>query len=156
MVVALVTFAKLMGGQASHLILYRDVPLWLLRMSCEPQKMPAKTSHIYLAGLNQDLGHVSSQHFKQGLLQPSAVLLAVLCHCRFQSISTILDPPCRNTGVANTHHAEITISDCHHGPSVYSWTREEMLCLLSCLVAHPEDMPEALVRPHLGTVEVAP
>lgn len=58
-------------------------------------------------------------------------------------------------GVANTHHAEIAIRVCHHGPSVNSWTREERLYLLFCLLAHPEDVPEALVRPHLDTNELA-
>lgn len=62
LVVVLVTFTKLMGGQTFHLGFYRDMLLWLLCVSCEPQKIPANTSHIYLAGLNQDLGCVSSQH----------------------------------------------------------------------------------------------
>lgn len=147
-----VTFTKLMGGQTSHLILYRDMLLWLLSMSHEPQKIPARTSHIYLAGLSQDLGHVSSQHSSRDSSSPQQFYWQL---CVTAAVSAILSPPCRNMGVANTHHAEKTISVCHYGPSVNSWTRQERPYLPSCL-PHPEDVPEALVRPHLSTGEAAP
>lgn len=146
---------QIVGRQKSHLILYRDMLLWLLCMSHEPQKIPARTSHVYPAGLSQDMGYVSSRHSSRDSSSLQLFYCQALCHCRFPAVSVILNPLCRNMGVANTHHAEIAISVCHHGPSVNSWTREERLYLLSCL-PHAEDVPEVLVRLHLGTGEVAP
>lgn len=70
----------------------------------------------------------------QGLLQAPGVLMIVLLCCRFLVIRAGLNPP---SSVTNTHHAETAISICHHGPRLNSWTREERLYLLACVLAQP-------------------
>lgn len=64
--------------------------------------------------------------------------MTVLSRCRFLAVRAGLSPP---SSVTNTHHAEIAISVCHHGPSLNSQTREERLYLLSCLLAQPFNAP---------------